>query len=68
MTSINGVSSSYAEMTELLKAQAEQMAKLMQIATQGNIDMARKLAGMSAEAGVEAAKQDVVGQVLDMYV
>lgn len=67
MTSINGVNS-YAAMSELLQAQSKQLAEVMTMATNSGIDMAMKLAVLSAQSHVEAAKQGVVGQVLDMFV
>ena len=67
MTSINGVNS-YAAMSELLQAQSKQLGEVMKAAVQSDVDMARKLAAMSAEMQIEASRQDVIGQVVDLYV
>jgi len=66
MMPIAGVNT-YGAMADLLKAQAKQLGDLMKVAADSNVEMARKLATVSAKAQIESTKHQVVGQVLDMY-
>lgn len=66
MMPVTGVNT-YGAMAELLKAQAKQLGELMQTAVDKDVELARKLATVSAKVQIESAKQEVIGQVLDMY-
>ena len=69
MSAISGVGSANGQqMTELLEAQSAQMAELLQTLSLGGMDFAEKLVRLNAEAQVNAARQQTVGQVLNLYI